>query len=368
MQYNTLYKRNVNGSINQWTVFVEGNTYWVEYGQVGGIITKGEIIETKGKNVGKKNETTAEKQALNEAFSLWKIKKKSNNCVENIEDVDKLVFNPPMLAKVYDKKYTEDIKFIQPKLDGIRCNTHFNGNIVEAISRRNNPFYSTRHIQGALKELLSKYPTIHLDGELYNHELHNDFNKIVSIVKKEKLNSEDINNCLKYVRYSVYDMWDDERPTMTFSERSEWIKSHLKGIEFIDIVPTFEIHSQEEIDYNFRTFIKDGYEGAIIRKDAPYEHKRSKHLLKYKEFMDDEFPILDICEGKKKGQAEYCWIDLKNGETCKATLAFSDNECISILNEKEKYIGNLATVRFFGWTEDKRLRFPVVKIMNRDYE
>ena len=28
--------------------------------------------------------------------------------------------------------------------------------------------------------------------------------------------------------------------------------------------------------------------------------KRSKNLLKYKEFMDDEFTVLDIYEGKAK--------------------------------------------------------------------
>lgn len=368
MQYNTLYKRNANGGINKWTVYVEDNSYWVEYGQVNGVLTKGEIIFAEAKNIGKKNETSAHEQAMKEALSLWKKRKKSDNCVENIEDVDKLAFNPPMLAKVYDRKYTEDMKFIQPKYDGIRCNMHFNGEKVEAISRRNNSFFSTQHIQDAVTELLSKYPSIHLDGELYNHELHDDFNKIVSIVKKQNLSKNDLDECLKYVRYTVYDMWDDNNLDLTYSERYAWMQEHLSEISLIDVVPTYIINSHEEAEKYFMKFVSEGYEGAIIRKDKSYDHKRSNNLLKYKEFMDNEFPIISIHEGKKKNQAEYCWIDLKNGETCKATLAFQDSVCQDILANKDKFIGKLATVRFFGWTNDKHLRFPVVKIIERDYE
>lgn len=367
MEFQTLYKRNATGTINQWTIKTQGNEFWTEYGQVGGQIVVTETVKCYGKNKGKINETSDEEQAIKEAESVWKLKQKSENFVTSIDDVDKLAFNPPMLAKVYDKNYTNDIKYIQPKLDGIRSNMHFSNGLVQAISRRNNEFYSTRHIQGALKELLSQFPSVHLDGELYNHVLHNDFNKIVSVVKKQKLTSSDVGNCLKYVRYSVYDMWDDENLTMTFSERSEWLKTHLNGIQYVDIVPTFEVSSAEEVDAYFHQFVQDGYEGAILRKDASYEHKRSKNLLKYKEFDDAEFEILDVCQGKKENQAEYCWVDLKNGNKCKATLSFNDEECKHFLENKDEYIGQLATVRFFGWTQDGSLRFPVIKVI-RNYE
>jgi DNA ligase-1 len=365
---NTLYKRNVNGKINQWSVKYDENGYWTEFGQVGGVITKSEKVIVEAKNIGKKNETTIQEQAIKEATSAWKKKIKSENFVENINDVDKKAFNPPMLAHKYEGEYSDDIKFIQPKLDGIRCNMHFENGEVIALSRKNNPFYTVDHIKKSIHKILEENPSIHLDGELYNHELHDDFNKVVSLVKKEKLKEDDIKEVVKYVRYNIYDMWDDNNSNLTFGERFEIIFKLFKNIEFIDIVPTYHVHNRFEVDKFFKEFIKNGFEGAILRKNEPYEHKRSKNLLKYKEFMDDEFEVLDIFEGKaKNGIAEYAWISLGDGNACKATLAFTDEECGEIYKNKNKYIGKEATVRFFGYTNDKKLRFPVLKAF-RDYE
>lgn len=109
-----------------------------------------------------------------------------------------------MLAKEY-KAYNTDIKYVQPKLDGIRCNIFYDGEI-KAISRKNKTFYSVDHIKESLREVLISNPFIHIDGELYNHALHDDFNKIVSLVKKEKVKDKDKENIVKYIRYNIYDI------------------------------------------------------------------------------------------------------------------------------------------------------------------
>lgn len=363
----TLFKRNVNGSINQWSVIVDNDGYWTEYGQVGGVITCSEKVFVTPKNIGRSNETTIEEQALKEAKSLWDKKKKSENFVVDIADVDKKVFNPPMLAQTYEGNFTDKIKYTQPKLDGIRCNMSFENGEVIALSRKNHTFYSVEHIKNVLLPILEKYPTLHLDGELYNHKLHDDFNKIVSLVKKEKISDEHLNEIVKYVRYNIYDLWDDANPEMTFSERSSLIKELFSDIDFIDIVPTYPIECQEDIERYWIQFKSAKYEGAILRLDAPYEHKRSKNLLKYKKFDDDEFVILDICEGKIKGHAEYAIVALHNGDTCKATLSMTDEECKEMLENKDKYIGKLASVKYFGYTNDGKLRFPIFKSV-RNYE
>ena len=361
-----LYKRNVNNTINQWQIIVENDCYWTEFGQVDGIITKSDKVFAIPKNIGKVNETSASEQALKEAISIWKKKIKSENFVINIEDVDKLAFNPPMLAQKYEL-YSNDIKFAQPKLDGIRCNIHFENDKVIALSRKNNPFYTVEHIKESLFTILQNNPTIHLDGELYNHKFHDDFNKVVSLVKKEKLEEDDYEEVAKYVRYNIYDLWDDENPNLSFKERNKIINELFQDILFVDIVETYEINDEDDIQIYFDKFISMGYEGLILRKDAPYEHKRSKNLLKHKEFKDEEFEIIDICEGKNKGIAEYAWIKLNEDKMCKATFAFSDNECKDLLKKKEDIIGKLATVKYFGYTTDGSLRFPILKAI-RDYE
>lgn len=370
MKLNTLFKRNVNGSINCWTICIEDNYYYTEFGKVDGVIQASDKTFCEGKNIGKKNETTAQQQALNEAASIWKRKIDIENFVEDINNVDKVTFNPPMLAKVYSKNYTKDIKFIQPKLDGIRCNISINNDgSTNAISRRNKPFASTKHIENELVPFLASHPSIHLDGELYNHELHDDFNKIVSLVKKQKINDNDRQEIERTVKYYIYDLWDDENPNLTFSERLHIINVNLGALDNVVIVPTFAVDSNDEVDKWFGEFISMGYEGAILRLDAPYEHKRSSNLLKYKEFADDEFEILDVNVGKNNLFAESFTIRLNNGNICNATLAFSDEECKEIIDNKEKYIGLEATVKYFGYTNDGMLRFPVVKSINRkNYE
>ena len=170
MEFKKLFKRNVNGSIIQWEIFVDGNTYWTRYGQVNGKIIESEKVIVSGKNKGKKNETTPEEQAIKEANSILAKKIKSENFVDSIFNVDVKTFNPPMLAQVYSGVYSNDLKFCQPKLDGIRCNINFNGEVI-ALSRKNNYFNTVGHIKESLNEVLSRYPSFHLDGELYNHSL-----------------------------------------------------------------------------------------------------------------------------------------------------------------------------------------------------
>jgi len=367
MELPVLYKLNINKKINTWKIIIEENYYWTEFGLLDGTIQKSDKVYCFGKNKGKKNETNDEQQALFEAKSIWLKKIKKENFFENVENVANITFNPPMLAKVYDGEYKEEMKYIQPKLDGIRCNISIdeNGKIISK-SRKNKNFYTTTHIEKELQTFFKEYPDAHLDGELYNHSLHNDFNKIVSLVKKQKINEDDRQSIENTVLYYVYDIWLDSLPNANFNKRFKIVKESLLHLKNVIIVPTFKINSSKDIDYYFNMFTDNGYEGAIIRLDNPYEHKRSKNLLKYKKFKDDEFEIIKVNIGKAKTIAESITIRLKNGNLCNATLAFSDDKCKEILENKEKYIGKLATVCYFGETNDGMLRFPVVKSFNRE--
>ena len=365
MEFPTLYKQTATGSINKWSIFVENNYYWTEFGNINGANQISDKVYCEAKNIGRSNETSNEQQAVLEASSLWKKKRDREGFVLSIEDIYNVTFNPPMLAKKYDGNYKKEMKFIQPKLDGIRCNISCNTGEIQSLSRHNMLFETTQHIENDVRELLESNKNIHLDGELYNHELHDDFNKIVSLVRKKKLTENDKKEIESKVKYYVYDVWFDDKEEMSFSERSEFIKNNLSNMKNVVVVPTFKIESREDADKYFDKFRKDGYEGAIIRTDAPYEHKRSKNLLKYKEFLDDEFEIIDVNIGKNQTIAESFTIKLKNDKICNATLAFTDEKCKEILENKENYIGKMATVCYFGATNDGLLRFPTIKAIDR---
>ena len=107
-----------------------------------------------------------------------------------------------MLAHKYNEDKAEYPAYIQPKLDGIRCLFTAKG----AFSRAENQFMNVKHIEKALKPFFAKNPTAVLDGELYNHGLKDDFEKIISLVKKKKPTDADRIEAAELVQYHVYDI------------------------------------------------------------------------------------------------------------------------------------------------------------------
>ena len=94
---------------------------------------------------------------------------------------------------------------MQPKLDGVRCviqsddveyhepNTGrlIKAKAVKAYSRTGKEWKNIDHILEQLKPFFAKYPNVILDGELYNHDLRDNFEKIISLVRKTKPTDED---------------------------------------------------------------------------------------------------------------------------------------------------------------------------------
>ena len=116
-----------------------------------------------------------------------------------------------MLAHKYNPDKADYPAFIQPKLDGVRCLFDASG----AFSRAGNQFMNVDHIEQALKPFFAKNPTAVLDGELYNHGLKDDFEKIISLVRKKKPTDNDKAEAAELVQYHVYDI-----ASMTFATYS----------------------------------------------------------------------------------------------------------------------------------------------------
>jgi len=139
-------------------------------------------------------------------------------------DPDKAVF-PALLQPKLDGVrcvFTKDGAFsrtgLQPKLDGVRCVFTKDG----AFSRTGKEFKNVDHIKETLKPLFKQYPYIKLDGELYNHKLKDDFEKIISLVRKTKPTFEHRQEAEKLVQYHVYDkipLFFGDKNNPTYEER-----------------------------------------------------------------------------------------------------------------------------------------------------
>lgn len=78
----TLYKRNKNGSIQQWSIHIlTDGKFQVTYGQVDGAM-QSQITQCESKNLGRANATTPEQQAQLEVDALITKKLKSGYIYE----------------------------------------------------------------------------------------------------------------------------------------------------------------------------------------------------------------------------------------------------------------------------------------------
>lgn len=231
------------------------------------------------------------------------------------------------------------------------------------FSRQGKPFYSVPHIYQALEPLFAKYPQIVLDGELYNHKLKNDFNRIMSLARQSKPTQEDLDASAKDLKYYVYDL-PSEYP---FAERNQALRRIIEDLNDPRIVylNTVCIESQEDLDFIYAKYIEDGYEGQIVRlSNAVYENKRSKQLLKRKTFQDGEFEILHIYEGEgnRSGMAggiKYKIIIDGKDDDFDSGIQGTFDYYKEIWKDREQYIGGQGTVKFFRYSEYGKPIFPV---------
>lgn len=362
-----LYKKTVKGQLNEWSIEVSVDKYRTTYGKVGGKLQTTQWTVCEPTNVGRSNERNGHEQALSEAQALWdkQIEEGSAETVEALEAAPETF--DPMLAHKFDAK-THGIYpcFSQVKLDGARCIAHPD----KLLSRSAKEWVAVPHVSKALKSFFKDHPNVILDGELYNHSLRDNFEKIISLIRKTKPSEKDISEAEDKIQFHVYDVYLKDHPEWTFTQRMEWLKQHLFVSDVIQLVPTTLCADLEALNKEYQNYLAQGFEGQMVRNpNANYEQKRSKQLLKRKEFQDQEYKILDIIEGEgnKTGVAGAMVFENEQGTSFKSNIKGSREYLREIWDNKVSYIGQLATVRFFEKTLDNIPRFPYVYAI-RNYE
>ena len=278
----------------------------------------------------------------------------------------------PMLAHKFDINrvdYTQpEGYYIQPKLDGVRCLFTANG----AYSRNNKKFMNLKHIEMALKPFFEQQPDVVLDGELYNHKLKNDFEKIISLVRKQKPTEEDRRNAQHLVQFHVYDYFDGVMYNDYKTRMNQLIASNIYDVQ-IKYVPTYKVHNHEEaLNMHNNDFLSNGYEGSILRDgSALYKHGRSYGLMKFKDFSDAEATIVgyEIGQGKRLGTlGKFLMVDDDGVEFgCPPGKGYTHKDLSHMLTNINDYIGERATFTYFQRTKAGSYRHPLFKTI-RNYE
>ena len=255
----------------------------------------------------------------------------------------------PMLAYRY-----EDAKaalrypcYVQPKLDGHRCLAEPSG--LWSKSRR--AIRSVPHVAAAVRDLGLAW----LDGELYNHELKADFERLTSLLRAAAPAPGH-----EIVQLHVYDIPGPG----TFAERHaamERLKPRLFGLP-IRIVETVLVNNEAEMLAAFHRFVAQGYEGAILRNAAGrYVGGESPDLLKFKQWFDQEFKIVGLREGRGilKGCCGAFVCGLPNGDTFRVKLAVPIKDLQAAWEHPDRWVGKLLTVKYRGLTKRGKPRFGI---------
>lgn len=360
-----LYRKNSNGSLQQWRIWTEDNTVVTEYGQVGGKLQTTRDLIKSGKNPGKKNETTPTQQAEKEAEAKHTKQRKLGYCdsIESAEkeEVDSIVEGGiyPMLAP--NKSYPHFARKLQfpvisqPKIDGVRMIAMLKDGKCTLWSRTRKRMNSLPHIAKAIEDTFPGQ-TLTLDGEAWNEEvaLKEGFEGLISIIRQDEPKEGH-----EQIGYYIYDL--PFEPGNNFA-RDKARLALLKGCK----EPLFSLKSvvcqnHDELMAQHDINVTSGYEGTMIRNDGPYEcDKRSYHLQKLKGFEDHEFKIIDIEEGNGKdaGTVGAFWLENPNGPNFKCSLNAPKKVLKDYFEHPEKWQGYWLTVRHQKYTLDGVPRIP----------
>jgi DNA ligase-1 len=301
---------------------------------------------------------------------------------------DEMGLNIPMfqVALAFDlnkseagqKRLEKEPYLITRKLDGVRliCKYSYKDNSIRFFSRVGHEFTTLNVLKDALLPVLTALATdCILDGELCVIDNDKeDFKAAVSQIKRKDYT-------MQAPHYKIFDILspdefegkDCKRPysmrlicaRTAFANRSKYY-SVLKACRY---TPENFAKATQAVEAN-------GWEGLILRADAPYQFGRTADLLKVKKFTDAEFVIEDITTTEKGV------LDVKTNQMVRTKMAgavivrykgnpvavgsgLSDPLRIDLYNHPDKYLGRTITVKFFEETKDSlgnpSLRFPIFK-------
>jgi DNA ligase-1 len=285
------------------------------------------------------------------------------------------------LANTYDEKSKKKVKltdgwWVSRKLDGVRCIAILKANgDVNFYSRAGNEFETL----GVIADELKRVPQdIILDGEICMMDANGneDFQGIIKEIKRK-------NHTIRRPKFMVFDMLTHEEfgaqtSTRTFKQRQTemqaWFENYSSEFDFITPLEQILIESEQQLQDYMELAAKMKWEGLMIRKDAPYQGKRSDDILKIKKMYDAEYVVTDIEVGLHRVIVEGKEIEeemLKNvyithkGSKVQVGSGFSQEQRRYYYKNPEQIVGKTICVQYFEETQNQHgeqsLRFPVIK-------
>jgi DNA ligase-1 len=283
------------------------------------------------------------------------------------------------LANSYDEKMAKkvdfnDTWFVSRKLDGCRCICIINEDGEPTyFSRAGNEFLTLKNLDAEIISLGLKNMVI--DGEICMLDANGNEN-FQGIIKEIKRKDHTIENPFFYM-FDLLTMEEfiNKEGTTPFGIRNVQLDNLFFQREFtkIDYLPQTVLLDEQMLMIHVTTAKENGWEGLMLRKDAPYQGKRSNDVLKVKQFYDAEYVVVDIenavnrviVNGKEVEELMMKNVVIEHkGYRVQVGSGFSHEQKRYYFENPSEIIGKQITVQYFEESHTDKgvsLRFPTVK-------
>ena len=274
-----------------------------------------------------------------------------------------------------DVDFENEKWLVSHKLDGNRLLLVIDENgIAVPLSREGKVFETLDKIVQDIKQANLK--SVVIDGEIcvIDKDGREDFPGIMKEIRRKA-------HTIQNPKYKTFDMltldeFNSRTSTRTLSERQIDLKAmidantELKHIDMLEQEPVLnETVFQRWMDES----IKNGWEGLILRKDTIYKGKRSKDVLKVKQFQDAEYivesmasgPFRIVSEGKEAEEIVMSNVVIKHkGFDVSVGSGFTLDQRRQFHKCPKDIVGKTIRVSYFEETKNQNggvsLRFPTL--------
>lgn len=278
----------------------------------------------------------------------------------------------PTHAVMLASKFEGELKgkvAVTTKMDGLRCSAIVEDGQVTWITRQGKIVEGLNDLTKAILNV-TKDNNCFLDGELLaindtglaSGEL---FRKTTKVVNSKMEDKKDVRFIL--FDYQTIDEFKERKCRTKYAKRRDIIE-RMSLNDYSNLISVVQMHTitddTEEI-YNLLTkVVAEGEEGLMLNYiDGMYEYKRSKEILKVKEFFTADLEVIGVEEGtgRNVGRLGALVVDYKGYEV-KVGSGFSDEQREDFWKDKDNIIGKIIEVKYFEQSENQNggisLRFP----------
>ena len=281
------------------------------------------------------------------------------------------------LATKYEPKMCDFEKeewLASRKLDGVRCVIRKEHEYINAYSRAGNEFTTLQKVIDEVSKIPGDFV---LDGEicLMDENGNEHFQGLMKQIKKK-------NHTIKNPKYVIFDYltleeFDTKKGTTKLEDRYINLQGFdIDSTETLTLLEQHPVEDEEELSQMIASADSNGFEGIMLRKNCVYQGKRTKNLLKCKQFYDAEYKVIDldfdtnrvIVDGKEIEEMMLRNVVIEHkGNKVGVGSGFSHEDRRHYYENPSKLLNKTITVQYFEETTNQSgkhsLRFPTVKMI-----